>query len=99
MAQSQHAESLGDLMGVLQRQAQESRRQEEAQAQAQAREAPSGFFVVPGVRFSDRLWAKLGGKARESDRQGRRERMTAATALPAPRFDVEYRRDNLWKQR
>ena len=92
---AQHAESLGDVMGALQRQVQESRQQEEAQA----REAPSGFFVVPGVRFSDRLWAKLGGKARESDRQGRRERMTAATALPAPRFDVEHRRDNLWKQR
>ena len=95
MAQpQQHAQSLGDVMDVLQRQA-----QEEKGGGAQAPESQAGFFVAPGVRFSDRLWAKLGGRAHESDRQSRRERMTDATALPAPRFDVEFRRDMLWKQR
>ena len=98
MAQQEQAQSLGEVVGLMQRKA------SEAEAAAAAAEAPaeapgSGFFIAPRVRFSDRLWTKLGGKAREADRQGRRERMTDATAMPSPRFDYEFRRDSLWKQR
>ena len=93
---SQQAENLGDVMNILQRQKQELDGKQEVE---EVHQAPSGFFVAPGVRFSDRLWAKLGGKAGDADRRSRRERMTDSTALPAPRFDIEFRRDSLWKQR
>ena len=96
MAQQQ-AQGLGDVVGLMQRQALEAKQHE---AQVPTLETPAeGFFIAPGVRFSERLWAKLGGKAHEADKQGRRERMTEATALPAPAFDKEFRRDSLWKQR
>jgi len=88
------AESLGDVVGMLQQQAAAGKPEE-----ADMSETPGGLFVAPGVRFSNRLWTKLGGKAKESDRQSRRERMTGSTALPAPRFDAEFRRDSVWKQR
>jgi len=93
---SQQAENLGDVMNILQRQKQELDGKQEVE---EVHQTPSGFFVAPGVRFSDRLWAKLGGKASDADRRSRRERMTDSTALPAPRFDIEFRRDSLWKQR
>lgn len=93
MAQK-HAENLGDALKMMQQQDVSDQRSDEAP------EAPfSGFLVAPGVRFSDRLWAKLGNRTQEADRQSRRERMTESTSLPAPRFDVEFRRDSIWKQR
>jgi len=88
------AQNLGDALQMMQQQSASERAQD-------ARETPAGagVLVAPGVRFSERLWAKLGDKKHEADRQGRRERMTQATALPAPRFDAEFRRDSIWKQR
>ena len=65
MAQQEQAQSLGEVVGLMQRKASEA---EAAAAVAEApAEAPgSGFFIAPRVRFSDRLWTKLGGKAREA---------------------------------
>eukprot|EP00802_Teleaulax_amphioxeia_P023845 Tamp_24478.p2 GENE.Tamp_24478~~Tamp_24478.p2 ORF type:complete len:204 (+),score=58.90 Tamp_24478:291-902(+) len=89
------AQNLGDALQMMQQQQAASERAEEA------REAPAGagLLVAPGVRFSERLLAKLRDKTHEADRQSRRERMTQTTSLPAPRFDAEFRRDAIWKQR
>ena len=91
------AQNLGDALQMMQQQS----RSEASERAQEARETPAGagVLVAPGVRFSERLWSKLGEKKHEADRQGRRERMTQATALPAPRFDAEFRRDSIWKQR
>ena len=59
-------------------------------------------MIAPGVRFSDKLWERLGGKTREIEKQKRRERLTDITAfpeVPTSIFDTDFRRDAMWKKR
>jgi len=65
-------------------------------------EQHEGVEVVPGVRFSDKLWSRLGGKAHEMERQKRRERMSDTAVVPdqpTAIFDHAFRNDSIWKQR
>lgn len=91
------AASLGDVANSLQAQAQQAQREDAAQ-DAHA----GGVMIAPGVRFSDKLWERLGGKTREIEKQKRRERLTDITAfpeVPTSIFDTDFRRDAMWKKR
>mmetsp|Transcript_995 Transcript_995/g.1905 ORF Transcript_995/g.1905 Transcript_995/m.1905 type:complete len:219 (+) Transcript_995:35-691(+) len=95
----QQATSMDDVQNKLQ---QKARDEAQAASDGGAKGQDSGIFVAPGVRFSDKLWSRLGGKMREVEKQKRRERMTDTTAfpeIPTSIFDSTYRRDAVWKQR
>mmetsp|Transcript_5461 Transcript_5461/g.8687 ORF Transcript_5461/g.8687 Transcript_5461/m.8687 type:complete len:211 (-) Transcript_5461:216-848(-) len=93
---TQQGASLEEVANRLQQNA-----QDEAQGAELARET-GGVLVAPGVRFSDRLWSRLGGKTRDLEKQKRRERMTDVTAfpeVPTSLFGPAFKRDAIWKQR
>ena len=61
-----------------------------------------GFEVAPGVRFSDKLWSRLGGQALELEKQRRRDRMGDTSVVPDSStaiFDPGFRSDATWRQR
>ena len=99
------ASSLDDVAMHLARQSQEAKNQDAASDKENngvAESSPSGITIAPGVRFSDRLWARLGAQGREKEKQLRREKLTDATAfpeIPSSLFDPTFRRDAIWKQR
>jgi hypothetical protein len=65
-------------------------------------EGGEGFEVAPGVRFSDKLWSRLGGKALEIEKQRRRDRMGDTSVVPdnpTAIFDPGFRSDAAWRQR
>ncbi len=65
-------------------------------------ETKGGILVAPGVRFSEKLWTRLGGQMHETEKQKRREKLTGSTAfpeIPTSLFDSTFRRDAVWKQR
>jgi hypothetical protein len=65
-------------------------------------EAGDGVEIAPGVRFSRKLWSRLGDKTREMERQKRRDRMGSTDGIPdvpTAVFDHVFRNDNTWKQR
>jgi hypothetical protein len=100
------ASSLDDVAGHIARQSQEAKNQDvasENETIGVAESAPSsGITIAPGVRFSERLWARLGAQGREKEKQIRREKLTDATAfpeIPPSLFDSTFRRDAIWKQR
>eukprot|EP00283_Hemiselmis_rufescens_P011559 CAMPEP_0173418666 /NCGR_PEP_ID=MMETSP1357-20121228/746_1 /TAXON_ID=77926 /ORGANISM="Hemiselmis rufescens, Strain PCC563" /LENGTH=213 /DNA_ID=CAMNT_0014381193 /DNA_START=144 /DNA_END=785 /DNA_ORIENTATION=+ len=81
-----------------------------AQMQKQPPPSPSappdgpsdGVVVAPGVKFSEKLWTRLGGQLQESEKQRQREKMSSVTAfpdIPPSLFDATFRRDAVWKQR
>jgi len=91
------AASLGDVAELLQQQAQQKVQHDDA-----AVDAAGGVMIAPGVRFSDKLWERLGGRTKEIEQQKRRERLTDVTAfpeVPTSIFDSTFRRDAVWKQR
>ena len=93
------AASLGDVANYLQ--AQQAQAQQ-AQREDAGQDAAGGVMIAPGVRFSDKLWERLGGKTREIEKQKRRERLTDITAfpeVPTSIFDTDFRRDAMWKKR
>eukprot|EP00961_Rhodomonas_salina_P116184 1564044-Rhodomonas_salina.2 len=93
----QQASSMAEVQERLQQKA-----RDESQAADTAASDSGGVYVAPGVRFSDKLWSRLGGKMREVEKQKRRERLTDSTAfpeIPTSIFDNTYRRDAVWKQR
>mmetsp|Transcript_9656 Transcript_9656/g.19464 ORF Transcript_9656/g.19464 Transcript_9656/m.19464 type:complete len:216 (+) Transcript_9656:95-742(+) len=94
----QQATSMGDVQERLQQKALD----ELQAADNSTSDNGSGVFVAPGVKFSDKLWSRLGGQMREVEKQKRRERLTDTTAfpeIPTSIFDSTYRRDAVWKQR
>ena len=94
------ASSLDDVALHLAKQSQERKGQDATQEDSEAK--PSGVMVAPGVRFSDRLWSRLGAQGREKEKQIRREKLTDATAfpeIPPSLFDTNFKRDAIWKQR
>ena len=94
---SQQAATLGDVANSLQAHAQQAQREDAGQEAN-----PGGVMIAPGVRFSDKLWERLGGKTREIEKQKRRERLTDITAfpeVPTSIFDTDFRRDAMWKKR
>ncbi len=101
------ASSLDDVAIHIARQSQEAKNQEAAsdnENNGVTESAPpgGGITIAPGVRFSDRLWARLGAQGREKEKQLRREKLTDATAfpeIPTSLFDSTFRRDAIWKQR
>ncbi len=89
-------------MGEVQERLQQKARDEAQAADSASSDTGGGVFVAPGVKFSDKLWSKLGGQMREVEKQKRRERLTDSTAfpeIPTSIFDITYRRDAVWKQR
>ena len=64
--------------------------------------AEEGVEIAPGVRFSEKLWSRLGSKAQEMERQQRRNRMgdtKNVPDVPTAIFDHVFRSDATWKQR
>lgn len=51
----------------------------------------SGVVVAPGVRFSDKLWARLGGQLQDSEQQKRREVGQRISPPPRPPFHPKPR--------
>ena len=77
-------------------------RSEGASAVPGGGEGGEGFEIAPGVRFSDKLWSRLGGKALEIEKQRRRDRMGDTSVVPdSPTaiFDPNFRNDATWRQR
>jgi hypothetical protein len=95
------ANSLDDVALHLVKQSQEKKSQESAAAE-DAEASSSGVMVAPGVRFSERLWTRLGAQGREKEKQIRREKLTDAAVfpeIPPSLFDTNFKRDAIWKQR
>ena len=93
------AGSLEDAAVHIAKQSQETGNGEDTGA---AETQQNGRMVAPGVRFSDRLWQRLGVQSREIEKQQRREKLTDATSfpeIPTSLFDATFRRDSVWKQR
>ena len=64
--------------------------------------ASEGVEIAQGVLFSEKLWSRLGAKARDMQKQQRRERMGDTSEVPdAPTavFNHHFARDATWKQR
>ena len=64
--------------------------------------ASEGVEIAQGVLFSEKLWSRLGAKARDMQKQLRRERMGDTSEVPdAPTavFNHHFARDATWKQR
>ncbi len=98
------ASSLDDVASHIARQSQEEKNQDAASDNDGVAESapPTGITIAPGVRFSERLWARLGAQGREKEKQIRREKLTDATAfpeIPSSLFDSTFRKDAIWKQR
>ena len=93
------AGSLDDAAIHLAKQSQELATEDAA---AEAAPVAGGVMVAPGVRFSERLWTRLGVQTREIEKQKRREKLSESTAfpeIPTSLFDATFRRDAIWKQR
>ena len=95
----------GSLDDVAMHLAKQSKNQESVPADESSStpETPAkGIMVAPGVRFSDRLWTRLGAQGREKEKQARREKLTDASSfpeIPTSLFDSTFKRDAIWKQR
>jgi hypothetical protein len=98
------ATSLEDVANQMQRQQQQQTSDGDGGQgnDGDAAETKGGILVAPGVRFSEKLWTRLGGQMHETEKQKRREKLTGSTAfpeIPTSLFDSTFRRDAVWKQR
>jgi hypothetical protein len=98
------ATSLEDVANHVQRQQQQQSADGEGRQgnDGEGTETKGGILVAPGVRFSEKLWTRLGGQMHETEKQKRREKLSGSTAfpeIPTSLFDSTFRRDAVWKQR
>ncbi len=80
------ASSLDAVASHIARQSQDEKNQDAASDNENIGVAesapPTGITIAPGIRFSERLWARLGAQGRDKEKQIRREKLTDATAFP-----------------
>jgi len=62
-----------DVSNRLQRQQMQGEGGDAGGGEAREQQPVQGVVVAPGVRFSEKLWARLGGQLQDGEQQKRRE--------------------------